>query len=97
LNVFIPHPKKEITMTVATNPSFAVSLDASGNVDGTFTFNPHGAGATSINWTALLQWFTTHGPNAIAAIAALVAIFGSPAPVPPAPPALTALQHEVNP
>ena len=49
---------------------------------------------TAINWTALLQWLTTYGPNVIAAFAALIAIFGSPTPAPPAPPALP---HEVKP
>ncbi len=72
-------------MAVAANPSFAVSLDASGNIDGNFTFNPQGVGATAINWTSLLQWLTTYGPNVIAAFAALIAIFGSPTPAPPAP------------
>ncbi|MGZ3394110.1 MAG: hypothetical protein ACXWPK_08255 [Isosphaeraceae bacterium] len=72
-------------MAVAANPSFAVSLDASGTIDGNFTFNPQGVGATAINWTALLQWLTTYGPNVIAAFAALIAIFGSPTPAPPAP------------
>jgi hypothetical protein len=28
-------------MAVVANPSFAVSLDASGNIDGNFTFNRH--------------------------------------------------------
>ena len=72
-------------MPAYRTPSFAVSLDADGNIDGSFTFNPQSVGATAINWTALLQWLTTYGPNVIAAFAALIAIFGSPTPAPPAP------------
>ncbi len=71
--------------TFPVTPSFSVSLDASGNIDGQFAVNPQAVGATSINWTALLQWLTTYGPNVIAAFAALIAIFGSPTPAPPAP------------
>ena len=81
-------------MAVVTNPSFAISMDAVGNIDGNFTFNSQALGALAINWPALLQWLTTYGPNMIAAIAALIAMFGLPTPPPVAP---TVPSHEVKP
>jgi len=82
----------ESTSPVASPvPALSVYQDVAGNVVFSATVPPT---ATAINWTALLQWLTTYGPNVIAAFAALVAIFGSPTPAPPAP---TVPPHEVKP
>ena len=77
----------------ATVPSVSASLAPDGTLTSSITVNTATL-PTAINWTALLQWLTTYGPNVIAAFAALIAIFGSPTPAPPAPPALP---HEVKP
>jgi hypothetical protein len=77
----------------ATTPSVSASLAPDGTLTSSVTVNTATL-PTAINWTALLQWLTTYGPNVIAAFAALIAIFGSPTPAPPAPPALP---HEVKP
>ena len=77
----------------ATTPSVSASLAPDGTFTSSVTVNTATL-PTAINWTALLQWLTTYGPNVIAAFAALIAIFGSPTPAPPAPPALP---HEVKP
>jgi hypothetical protein len=77
----------------ATTPSVSASLAPDGTLTSSVTVNTATL-PTAINWTALLQWLTTYGPNVIAAFAALIAIFGSPMPAPPAPPALP---HEAKP
>jgi hypothetical protein len=82
----------ESTPTVVTPvPALSVYQDAVGNIAFSGAIPPS---TSAVNWTGILQWLTTYGPNVIAAFAALIALFGSPTPAPPAP---TVPPHEVKP
>ena len=64
-------------------PGFAISKLDDGSVAGNFVV--HSASLPTVNWTGLLQWLTTRGPNVMAAIAAPGAAFSGSTPPPPAP------------
>ena len=76
----------QVPTVVSPVPSLNVYQDDAGNIAGSFALPAATATTvTAINWTGLLQWLATYGPNVIAAITALIAVFGSSIPPAPAP------------